>query len=128
MIAADPYTETSATTVDNLRLKIEQEDYTSLLGTVGIKGFKEIEYGTTMVSFSVDNEFGDDNIVAKNTYQGDAGSSFNTSTAVEGLSGKFGLGYSIGTGLTSFNIGYQTQFNADDYISHTGTLNFISKF
>ncbi len=98
------------------------------MGSIGIKAFKEAEKGTAIVSFSIDNEFGDQSIVAKNTYQGGAGSSFNTSTEVEELSGKFGLGYSIGTGLTSFNIGYQTEFNTDDYISHTGTINFRSKF
>ena len=128
LISTDAYTETSSSTIDNLRLKIEQEDYTSLVGSIGIKAFKEAEKGTAIVSFSIDNEFGDQNIVAKNTYQGGAGSSFNTSTEVDDLSGKFGLGYSIGTGLTSFNIGYQTEFNTDDYISHTGTINFRSKF
>ena len=128
LISTDAYTETSSSTIDNLRLKIEQEDYTSLVGSIGIKAFKEAEKGTAIVSFSIDNEFGDQSIVAKNTYQGGAGSSFNTSTEVDDLSGKFGLGYSIGTGLTSFNIGYQTEFNTDDYISHTGTINFRSKF
>ena len=79
------------------------------MGSIGIKGFKEIEYGTTMISFSIDNEFGDKNIVSKNNYQSEAGSSFTTSTKVEDVSGKFGLGYSIGTGLTSLNVGYQAQ-------------------
>jgi uncharacterized protein with beta-barrel porin domain len=128
LISTDAYNEKSSLSTDNLKLKVAQDDYTSLVGSIGIKGFKEIEYGTTMVSFSIDNEFGDKNIVSKNNYQSEAGSAFTTSTEVESLSGKFGLGYSIGTGLTSFNIGYQTDFNADEYISHTGTLSYISKF
>jgi len=127
IISTDSYTETSTTVSDALRLKIAQDDINSLVGTIGIKAHRVTDKGTPMISFAINNEFGDTTINSTNTYQG-GGTAFKTSTNVEELSATLGLGYSFGNDVTSLNIGYEANANDADYLSHYGTIKIISKF
>ena len=110
-----------------MRLKIAQDDVTSIVGSIGLKGHLVSEYGTPMISLALNNEFGDNTITSTNTYQG-GGTAFKTSTAVEELSATLGVGYSFGNDATSVNIGYELEANDDDYNSHYGSVKIVSKF
>jgi len=127
LITTDSYTETSTTASDALRLKIAQDDINSLVGTIGVKAHMITDKGTPMISFAINNEFGDTTINSTNTYTG-GGTAFNTSTDVEELSATLGLGYSFGNDVSSVNIDYEANANEDDYLSHYGTVKIISKF
>ena len=127
VISTDVYTETSVTASDVLRLKIAQEDVTSVVGSVGLKGHYVSDYGTPMISLAINNEFGDTEINSTNTYQG-GGTAFKTSTDVEELSATLGLGYSFGNDATSVNVGYEAEANDNDYISHYGSVKIVAKF
>ena len=127
IISTDSYTETSTTANDALRLKIAQDDINSLVGTIGVKAHMITDKGTPMISFAINNEFGDTTINSTNTYTG-GGTAFKTSTDVEELSATLGLGYSFGNDVSSVNIGYEANANEDDYLSHYGTVKIISKF
>jgi uncharacterized protein with beta-barrel porin domain len=127
IMSSDAYTETSTTASDALRLKIAQDDVTSLVGTVGVKAHLITDKGTPMISLSVNNEFGDTTINSSNSYTG-GGSKFVTSTDVEELSATLGLGYSFGNDVTSLNLNYEANANEDDYLSHYGSVKIIAKF
>ena len=127
IINTDTYTEKSTTASDNLRLKIEQDDVSSMVGTIGIKAHKVTDSGTPMISLAVNNEFGDTNISGTNTYQG-GGTAFKTSSDIEALSATLGLGYSFGNDMTSLNIGYEGEMDDNEYVSHYGSLKIVSKF
>ena len=127
MISTDAYTETSNTASDALRLRIAQDDINSIVGTVGVKAHMITDNGTPMISFAINNEFGDTTITSTNTYQG-GGTAFTTSTDVEELSATLGLGYSFGNDVTSLNINYEANANQEDYISHYGTVKIVAKF
>ena len=127
LILTDTYTETSTTASDNLRLKIDQDDVASIVGSLGLKAHKVTNKGTPMISLAINNEFGDDTINSTNTYTG-GGSAFKTSTKVEELSATLGLGYSFGSDSTSLNFGYEAEANQKDYLSHYGTLKLVHKF
>ena len=127
IISTDAYTETSTTAADALRLRIAQDDINSLVGTVGVKAHMIMDKGTPMISFAINNEFGDTEINSINTYQG-GGTAFKTSTDVEELSATLGLGYSFGNDVTSLNINYEANANEEDYLSHYGSVKIIAKF
>ena len=126
-ITTDSYTEKSVTASDNLRLKVDQDDVSSMIGTIGIKAHKVTDQGTPMISLAINNEFGDTKIKSTNTYQG-GGSAFKTTTDVEALSATLGLGYSFGSEMTSLNISYETEWNDEDYASTYGSIKIASKF
>jgi uncharacterized protein with beta-barrel porin domain len=127
-ITTDAYTETSTTASDALRLKVAQDDITSLVATVGVKAHKVTDNGTPMISFAINNEFGDSAISSKNTYQG-GGTAFTTSTAVEELTATLGVGYSFGNDMTSLNLNYEANTTQDeDYMSHYGSVKVVAKF
>ena len=127
VISTDAYTEKSVTANDNLRLKIAQDDVTSMVGSIGVKAHKITDSGTPMISFAINNEFGDTKINTTNTYQG-GGTAFKTSTDVEELSATLGFGYSFGSEMTSLEIGYETEWNDADYVSTYGSVKIVSKF
>jgi uncharacterized protein with beta-barrel porin domain len=127
-IDTDSYTETSTVTNDALRLKVDQGDITSTVGTVGVKYHTEMSNGgTPMISLALNNELGDNTIDTTNTYQG-GGTAFTTSTAVEELSATLGLGYSYGSDSSSIEIAYEADVNDDDYLSHYGSIKIVGKF
>ena len=127
-ISTDVYTETSTTTTDNLRLKVAQADSSSFVGSLGVKAHKVTDQGTPMISFAVNNDFGDDAIKSTNTYQG-GGTSFITSTALEELSATLGLGYSFGSDdVLLVNIGYEVEWNDSEYTNQYGSIKIVSKF
>ena len=124
----DPYTEKSTVTDDALRLKVAQDDVSSMVGTVGLKFHGEMSNGgVPMISLAINNEFGDNTIESTNTFQG-GGTAFKTSTAVEELSATLGLGYSYGTDSTSIEFAYEADANDDDYLSHYGSIKIVGKF
>jgi hypothetical protein len=128
IIETDAYIETSSTASDVLRLRIAQDDVTSLVGTVGLKAHKVTDKGTPMISLSVNNEFGDTQMNSSNTYQG-GGTAFKTTTEIEELTATLGLGYSFGNDVTSLNVGYEGTVDADEeYVSHYGSFKIVSKF
>jgi len=128
IIETDAYTETSTTSSDSLRLRVAQDDVSSVVGTVGVKYHNVMSNGgVPMISLAINNEFGDDTINSTNTYQG-GGTSFTTSTAVEELSATLGLGYSIGNDVSSVEFAYEANVNDDDYLGHYGSLKIITKF
>ena len=127
LISTDSYTEKSVTANDNLRLKVDQEDVTSMKGSIGLKVHTVTDNGTPMISFAVNNEFGDTKIKNSNTYQG-GGTAFKTTTDIEALSATLGLGYSFGNEKTSLIVGYETEWNEADYVSTYGSVKIISKF
>ena len=124
----DAYTETSTVANDSLRLKVAQDDISSMVGTVGLKFHGEMSNGgVPMISLAINNEFGDNTIESTNTFQG-GGTAFKTSTAVEELSATLGLGYSYGTDATSIEFAYEADANDDDYLSHYGSIKIVGKF
>jgi len=128
IIQTDAYTETSTTASDVLRLRVAQDDVTSIVGTVGLKAHKVTDMGTPMISLAVNNEFGDTEIISSNTYQG-GGTAFKTSTETEELTATLGLGYSFGNDVTSLNVGYEGTMDADEeYVSHYGSIKLAAKF
>jgi uncharacterized protein with beta-barrel porin domain len=127
-IDTDAYTETSTVADDALRLKIDQNEVNSTVGTVGIKYHTEMgNGGTPMISLALNNELGDNTIDSTNTYQG-GGTPFKTSTAVEELSATLGLGYSYGSDSASIEFAYEADVNDDDYLSHYGSIKIVGKF
>lgn len=127
LIDTDPYTEKSSVANDALRLKIAQEDVTSIVGTAGIKYHAVTDYGTPMISFALNNEFGDSQIKSSNTYQG-GGKVFKTSSDVEQLSATLGLGYSMGNDRTSIEFAYEADADDNKYLSHGGSIKLVGKF
>ena len=124
----DPYTEKSTVVNDPLRLKVAQDDVSSMVGTVGLKFHGEMSNGgMPMISLAINNEFGDSTINSTNTFQG-GGTAFKTETAVEELSATLGLGYSYGTDSTSIEFAYEADANDDDYLSHYGSIKIVGKF
>lgn len=128
IIETDAYTETSTTSSDSLRLRVAQDDVSSVVGTVGVKYHNVMSNGgVPMISLAINNEFGDDTINSTNTYQG-GGTSFTTSTAVEELSATLGLGYSMGNDVSSVEFAYEANVNDDDYLGHYGSFKIVTKF
>jgi uncharacterized protein with beta-barrel porin domain len=127
LITTDQYTETSNTGSDNLKLKINQDDISSLVGSVGVKAHMVTAAGTPMISLQVNNEFGDTSISSSNIYTG-GGTAFKTTTDVEALSATLGLGYSFGNDITSINLSYEAEASDDDYLGHYGSVKIIAKF
>jgi len=127
IISTDAYTEKSALVNDNLRLKIEQDDVNSLVGSLGVKAHMVTDMGTPMISLAVNNEFGDTSINSANTYTG-GGTKFQTKTDVEELSATLGLGYSFGNDVTSLNINYEANVNDDEYLNQYGSIKIVAKF
>ena len=126
-INTDAFTESSSVADDSLRLRIEQDDINSLVGSVGVKAHAVTDFGTPMISLAVNNEFGDAQINTQNTYQG-GGTKFKTVSDVEELSATLGLGYSFGNDVTSLNLNYEANANEDDYISQYGSVKIVAKF
>jgi uncharacterized protein with beta-barrel porin domain len=126
-ITTDSYTEKSSVADDSLRLKVDQDDISSLVATLGVKAHAVTDFGTPMISLAVNNEFGDTQISTNNTYQG-GGTKFKTSSAVEELSATLGLGYSFGNDVTSLNINYEANANDEEYINHYGSVKIVAKF
>jgi uncharacterized protein with beta-barrel porin domain len=127
-IDTDAYTEKSNVASDALRLKINQDDVNSVVGSLGVKYHNVMDNGgTPMISFSINNEFGDNSIGSSNTYQG-GGTAFKTSTEVEELSATLGVGYSLGNDYTSIEFNYEADANDDKYLSHGGSIKIVGKF
>ena len=127
-IDTDSYIEKSTIVDDTLRLQVSQDDVTSVVGSVGVKYHNVMEHGgTPMVSFSINNEFGDNTIGSSNTYQG-GGTAFKTQTDVEELSATLGVGYSLGNDYTSIEFAYEADANDDKYLSHGGSIKLVGKF
>jgi uncharacterized protein with beta-barrel porin domain len=127
-ISTDPYTETSNTAGDNLRLRVAQDDVNSTVGTVGLKYHNILDNGgSPMISLAINKEFGDETINSTNTYQG-GGTAFTTSTDVEDMSATLGLGYSYNSDSGSVEFAYEADANDDDYLSHYGSIKFNKKF
>jgi len=127
-IQTDRYRETSSTAGDNLRLTVDQDDVTSIVGTVGVKYHNVLDNGgVPMISLAINNEFGDNTIESTNTYQG-GGTSFKTSTDVEELSATLGLGYTFASDNTTLELSYEADANDDDYLSHYGSIKIVGKF
>ncbi|MDB4070251.1 autotransporter outer membrane beta-barrel domain-containing protein [Candidatus Pelagibacter sp.] len=126
-INTDAYTEKSNTTNDALRLRVEQDDINSLVGSVGVKAHMVTDSGTPMISLAVNNEFGDSSISTQNTYQG-GGTKFKTTHEVEELSATLGLGFSFGNDVTSLNINYEANVNDDEYVNQYGSIKIVAKF
>jgi uncharacterized protein with beta-barrel porin domain len=127
LIESDAYTETSDTASDALRLRVDQDDVNSVVGTVGVKAHMDTGNGIPMISLALNNEFGDAEIVSSNKFQG-GGSAFKTKTAIEEVSATLGLGYTYGNGNTDISVGYEAEANNDDYFGHYGTVKFTTKF
>jgi uncharacterized protein with beta-barrel porin domain len=127
-IQTERYRETSSTAGDNLRLTVDQDDVTSIVGTVGVKYHNVLDNGgVPMISLAINNEFGDNTIDSTNTYQG-GGTSFKTSTDVEELSATLGLGFSMTSDNTTVEFSYEADANDDDYLSHYGSIKIVGKF
>ena len=126
-MAADSYVETSTTATDALRLKVTQDDISSLVGSVGVKAHVVTDAGTPMISLSVNNEFGDSKLNTQNIYQG-GGTKFTTTTDVEALSATLGLGYSFGNDVTSINLNYEVNANEEEYVNQYGSVKIVAKF
>jgi uncharacterized protein with beta-barrel porin domain len=126
-INTDAFTEKSNVADDALRLRVEQDDINSLVGTLGIKAHMVTDKGTPMISLAVNNEFGDAQVNSQNTFQG-GGAKFKTTTEVEELSATLGLGYSFGNDVTSLNINYEANVTDDDYMNQYGSIKIVAKF
>jgi len=127
-ISTDAYTEKSTVVSDALRLKVAQDDVSSVVGTVGIKYHNVMDNGgIPMISLAVNNEFGDTTIQSTNSYTG-GGSKFKTSTTVEELSATLGLGFSMGNDRTTVELSAEADANDDDYISYGGSFKIVGKF
>ena len=127
VVSTDHYTEKSTIGSDSLRLKVSQDDVTSLMATVGVKAHKVTDKGTPMFSLAINQEFGDSTIDSQNTYTG-GGVAINNSVAVEEMSATLGVGYSVGSDTTSLNIGYEAEADDNEYLSHYGSIKITSKF
>jgi uncharacterized protein with beta-barrel porin domain len=128
VISTDTYTEKSTVANDALRLKVNQDDLTSMVGSVGVKYHNVMDNGgTPMISLAINNEFGDANIKSANNYTG-GGSVFNTQNAVEELSATLGVGYAFGNDYTSISFAYEADANDDKYLSHGGSIKLVGKF
>jgi hypothetical protein len=127
VIDTDAHSESSDQASDDLRLKQEQDQINSVVGTVGFKVHSVTDFGVPMISFALNNEFGDTSISTTNTYLG-GGSAFKTKTEVEEMSATVGLGYTFGSDGATLNIGYEAEANDDDYLSHFGTIKLVGKF
>jgi uncharacterized protein with beta-barrel porin domain len=127
-IDTDSYIEKSTVANDVLRLQITQDDVTSVVGSVGVKYHNVMDNGgTPMISFAINNEFGDNTIGSSNAYQG-GGTAFKTSSDVEELSATLGVGYSLGNDYTSIEFSYEADANDDKYLSHGGSIKLVGKF
>jgi uncharacterized protein with beta-barrel porin domain len=127
-IDTDAYTEKSNVASDALRLKINQDDVNSVVGSLGVKYHNVMDNGgTPMMSLALNNEFGDTTIKSTNTYQG-GGTAFKTSTEVEKLSATLGVGYSLGNDYTSIEFAYEADANQEKYLSHGGSIRIVGKF
>jgi uncharacterized protein with beta-barrel porin domain len=127
LITSDAYTETSTTANDPLKLKVAQDDVSSMVGSVGVKAHMVTDMGTPMISLAVNNEFGDNTITSSNTYTG-GGTAFKTSNAVEEMSATLGLGYSFGSDSASVNLVYEAEADDNKYIGHYGSVKIVAKF
>jgi hypothetical protein len=127
VIDTDAHSESSDQANDDLRLKLEQDQINSVVGTLGFKVHSITDMGVPMFSFALNNEFGDTSISTTNSYLG-GGSAFKTKTEVEEMSATLGLGYTFGSDGATLNIGYEAEANEDDYLSHFGTIKLIGKF
>jgi hypothetical protein len=126
-IETEGHSESSTAASDGLRLKQEQDDVGSTVGSVGFKIHSVTDSGIPMMSLALNNEFGDTSISTTNTYLG-GGSAFKTTTDIEPLSATLGLGYTFGSDGATLNIGYEAEVNDDDYFSHFGTIKLVGKF
>jgi uncharacterized protein with beta-barrel porin domain len=127
-IETDAYTEKSTVAADALRLRVAQDDVSSVVGTVGIKYHNVMDNGgVPMISLAINNEFGDTTITSSNKYTG-GGTAFNTSTNIEELSATLGLAYSMGNDTTSIEFAAEADANDDEYISYGGSFKIIGKF
>jgi uncharacterized protein with beta-barrel porin domain len=127
-IDTDSYIEKSTVANDVLRLQVTQDDVTSVVGSVGVKYHNVMDNGgTPMISFAINNEFGDNTIGSSNAYQG-GGTAFKTSSDVEELSATLGVGYSLGNDYTSIEFSYEADANDDKYLSHGGSIKLVGKF
>jgi hypothetical protein len=126
-ISSDSYTETSNVVGDNLRIRTSPGDISSLVGTAGVKAHWVTDMGIPMISLAVNNEFGDNQINATNSYTG-GGTAFKTASEVEELSATLGLGYTFTNGTTDLNFGYEAQVNDEKYTGQSGTIKLISRF
>jgi uncharacterized protein with beta-barrel porin domain len=127
LIENDAYKERSNTAGDALRLRVNQNDVNSIVGTLGVKAHYDTGNGTPMISLAVNNEFGDTEIVSSNNFEG-GGTAFNTSTEVEELSATLGLGYAFSNGNTDVSFGLEAEANDDKYLSTYGTIKLSSRF
>jgi uncharacterized protein with beta-barrel porin domain len=127
LIETDAYTETSNTAADELRLRVDQDDINSIVGSLGIKAHMDTGSGVPMISLAVNNEFGDNKMKQTNTFQG-GGNAFKTSTAIEEMSATLGVGYTFTNGNTDVNVGYEAEANQEDYLGHYGTVKLTSRF
>jgi outer membrane autotransporter protein len=128
LIESDAYTETSNTASDPLRLRVDQDDINSVVGSVGIKAHYDTGNGIPMFSLAINNEFGDKDIVTTNKFQSTGGAAFKSTTALEEMSATLGLGYTFSNGNTNVNVGYEAEANNDDYLGHSGSLKLVTKF
>ena len=127
-IQTERYRETSSVANDSLRLTVDQDDTTSIVGTLGVKYHNVLDNGgVPMISLAVNNEFGDNTIESTNTFQG-GGTSFKTSTDVEELSATLALGYAFSSDNTTLELSYEADANDDDYLSHYGSIKIVGKF
>jgi uncharacterized protein with beta-barrel porin domain len=127
-IETDAYTEKSTVAADALRLRVAQDDVSSVVGTVGIKYHNVMDNGgVPMISLAINNEFGDTTITSSNKYTG-GGTAFNTSTNIEELSATLGLAYSMGNDRTSIEFAAEADANDDEYISYGGSFKIVGKF
>ncbi|MBD1138928.1 autotransporter outer membrane beta-barrel domain-containing protein, partial [Pelagibacterales bacterium SAG-MED46] len=127
LIESDAYTETSSANNDALRIRYDQDDINSIVGTIGLKAHYDTGNGVPMISLSVNNEFGDTDVVTTNTYQG-GGTAFKTTTAIEEMSATLGLGYTFTNGNTDVNVGVEAEANNDDYFGGYGNVKVTSRF
>ena len=127
MMETDTYTETSSVADDSLRLQVSQDEVNSIVGSIGMKAHKVTDHGTPMISLAINGEMGDNVINTTNTYTG-GGSAFVTNQEVEELSATLGLGYTLGSDALSIDIGYETEMNDDEYLSHYGSVKLTGKF
>jgi hypothetical protein len=127
LIESDAYTETSTTDGDALRLRVDQDDINSIVGTIGLKAHMDTGTGVPMISLALNNEFGDLKVKSSNTFQG-GGTAFDTETDVEEMSATLGLGYTYTNGNTDVTVGYEAEANNDDYLGHNGSVKLSSRF
>jgi hypothetical protein len=127
IIDTEDYTEKSNVANDAFKLKVSQDDVSSMVATAGIKLHRVSDKGTPSISLAINNEFGDTTINSTNSYTG-GGSAFATESKIEELSASLGIGYSFGSDKSSINIGYEAEAKDDNYLSHYGSIKLVSKF